>query len=606
MSFIEELKRRNVFRVGIAYLVLGWVVVQAADVIFPILQFPDWTISFVAVLGILCFPLALFLAWAFELTPEGIKREHEVDRSQSVTHITGRKLDFAIIGLLVVALGYFVYDKFVLDPARDAARMVATTEVVNGEAIEQAVQAPETDNSIAVLPFVNMSDDASNEYFSDGISEELLNLLTRIPELRVIARTSSFAYKGKDVSIANIARELNVDHVLEGSVRKSGNQVRITVQLIRANDSSHLWSESYDRTLDNIFAIQDEIAAAVVAQLKVTLLGAAPTVRETGPAAYALFLQARFMAYQGTQGAWEQSLALYEQALEIDPDYAAAWVGLADLITDQRINVNRPLEESVASAREAANRALEIDPADALVHGVLGQMALADGDLVAAARHIERALALELSNPYVLAGASFMARSLGRMDESLAIMKYAVARDPVNPRSQFSLGLAYFYAGQPDEAIASMRTALRLSPGYVIAQLIIGLALHEKGEYDAALAAMQAESHEGYRLVGLAIVHHALGQVAESDAALAELIERYERQLTIGVASALAFRGEADRAFDWLEKAVQYKNPLLSLTAATILFANLHDDPRWLPFLESIDMSPAQLAAIEFNVTLPE
>jgi tetratricopeptide (TPR) repeat protein len=346
----------------------------------------------------------------------------------------------------------------------------------------------------------------------------------------------------------------------------------------------------------------------VVAQLKVTLLGAVPKARETDPAAYALFLQARYMANQGSQEAWEQSLALYEQALEIDPDYAAAWVGLAALITEQRLIVNRPLDESIASAREAANRALEIDPADALVHGVLGRMALADGDLVAAARHIERALALELSNPYVLVEATLMARSLGRIDESLAIMKYAVARDPVNPRSQYLLGLAYFYAGQPDEAIASMRTVLMLSPGSApeLTQLIIGTALREKGEYDAALAAMQAESHEGWRLAGLAIVHQALGQMAESDAALAELIERYERQLTIGVAGVLAFRGEADRAFDWLEKAVQYKDPLLSLTAATILFANLHDDPRWLSFLESIGSSPAQLSAFEFNVTLPE
>lgn len=413
MPFIEELKRRDVFRVGIAYAVIAWVVIEVTGTVAPVLNLPEWTLAFVTWLGIIGFPVALFLAWAFELTPEGIKRDHEVDRSESIAHITGRKLDFAIIGLLVVALGYFTYDKFVLEPARDAELVVATTEAVTDEVIEQAVQTTEYDKSIAVLPFVNMSDDASNEYFSDGISEELLNLLTRIPELRVIARTSSFAYKGKEVSIADIARELNVDHVLEGSVRKSGNQVRITVQLIRANDSSHLWSESYDRTLDNIFAIQDEIAAAVVAQLKVTLLSTAPTVRETDPAAYALFLQARFMANQGKQEAWEQSLALYEQVLEIDPDYAAAWVGLAAMTIDQRITVNRSLEESIASAREAANRALEIDPADALVHAVLGRIALDDGDLRAAARHIERALALELSNSYVLGGGEFHGPKFG-------------------------------------------------------------------------------------------------------------------------------------------------------------------------------------------------
>jgi TolB-like protein/cytochrome c-type biogenesis protein CcmH/NrfG len=605
MPFIEELKRRNVFRVGIAYLVLSWMVVQAADVAFPILQFPNWTISFVAVLAILGFPLVLFLAWAFELTPEGIKREHEVDRSQSVAHITGRKRDFAIIGLLVVALGYFAYDKFFLVPARDAARVDATTEAVNSEAIEQAVQAPDNDKSIAVLPFVNMSDDVNNEYFSDGISEELLNLLSRVPKLRVIARTSSFSYKGKDATIADIARELNVDHVLEGSVRKSGDQVRITAQLIRANDSSHLWSESYDRTLDNIFAIQDEIAAAVVEQLKVTLLGAVLTVRETDPAAYALFLQARFMAHQGTPEAWEQSLALYQQALEIDPDYAASWVGLAE-VNKYQSGVGQSPKESIASAREAANRALEIDPAYAPGHAVLGRIALDDGDLRAAARHFERALVLEPSNLHIFWEAGILARSLGRMEESLAITKYAVARDPVNLRGLYLLGLAYFYAGQLDEAIASLRTVLRLRPGYVVVQTAIGAALQQKGEFDAALVAVQAESHEGWRLVGLANTYHALGQKAESDAALAELIEKFDQQLTIGIAIVLARRGEADRAFDWLDKAVQYKDPILRFTVPTNLFAALHDDPRWLPFLESIDMSPTQLAAIEFNVTLPE
>jgi tetratricopeptide (TPR) repeat protein len=388
-------------------------------------------------------------------------------------------------------------------------------------------------------------------------------------------------------------------------VRKSGNQVRITVQLIRANDSSHLWSESYDRTLDNIFAIQDEIAAAVVAQLKVTLLGAAPTVRKTDPAAYALFLQARYLFHQGTSDSFEQSSALYQQALEIDPDYAAAWAGLALLNTVQRINGLSP-KENAASARKAANRALEINPSYALVHAVLGRIAVDDGYLAAAAPHIERALALEPTNPYILLQAGILAESLDRVDDAVAIMKYVVARDAVNPVAHYYLGRFYYYAGQPDEAIASLRTALRLSPGFSSAQLLIGLALLQKGEFNAALAAMQEESHEGWRLLGLAIVHHALGQVAESDAALAELIEKYDQRLPAAIAIVLALRGEADRAFEWLDRAAQDKDPLLSITVVTPLFVNLIDDPRWLPFLESIGKSPAQRAAIEFNVPLPE
>ena len=269
MSFFIELKRRNVFKVTIAYAVMAWLVMQIAYVILNNVEAPGWVFHVILLMLGIGLLFAIFFAWAYELTPEGIKKEKDIDRTQSITHVTGRKLDFIIIGIMALALGYFAYDKLVLSAFREAAMTEAITMAVGEQAAAEQEAAFENDKSIAVLPFVNMSDDAANEYFSDGISEELLNLLAQIPELRVIARTSSFAYKGKDVKIADIARELNVGHVLEGSVRKTGNQVRVTAQLIHAADSSHLWSESYDRTLDNIFTIQDEIAVAVVEKLKV-------------------------------------------------------------------------------------------------------------------------------------------------------------------------------------------------------------------------------------------------------------------------------------------------------------------------------------------------
>ena len=319
MSIFNELNRRNVFRVSIAYIIVAWLLLQVSDTLVPALHLPDWFHSGVAFVLILGFPVAIIFAWAFEMTAEGLKREHEVDRSQSITHVTSRKLDFITIGVLVLALGYFAYDKLVLSTARDAALVEATTQAaIERVAFEQETYA-ESENSIAVLPFVNMSDDANNEYFSDGLSEELLNLLAKIPELRVIARTSSFAYKGKDVQIADVARELNVANVLEGSVRKAGSQVRITVQLIRASDSSHLWSETYDRTLDNIFVIQDEIAAAVVDKLKLTLFGEAPKVRETDPQAFALFLQARHHSNQSTTEQRKLAIRLYKHFLDYSP-----------------------------------------------------------------------------------------------------------------------------------------------------------------------------------------------------------------------------------------------------------------------------------------------
>ncbi|TDI62402.1 MAG: tetratricopeptide repeat protein [Alphaproteobacteria bacterium] len=463
------------------------------------------------------------------------------------------------------------------------------------------------DNSIAVMAFVNMSDDASNEYFSDGIAEELLNLLAKIPELRVTSRTSAFSYKGKDIDTPTIAAELNVSYVLEGSVRKSGNQVRITAQLIEARSDTHIWSETYDRTLDDIFATQDEIAARVVEQLKVTLLGEAPKVRETDPEAYALVLQARYLEQQGTSDAFEKSIALFEQALEIDPDYAAAWAGLASVYRGQVSMALLPIDEGFTLAREAANLALEIDPANAPAYRSLARIAMDyDRDLEAAAQNYQRALALETANTNSISGAAAMAANLDRLDQAISLGEYVVARDPVSPVGNRALGLYYFYAGRLDEAIASFRTTLTLSPGYSGAYYKIGEALLLKGEPQAALAAIQKEPLEVYRLIGLVTAHHALGDAAASDATLAELIEKYEKDGAWNIAYVLAVRGEADRAFEWLSKAVAYNDAGLSETVTTPQFANLHNDPRWLPFLESIGMSHEQLAAIEFNVTLPE
>jgi TolB-like protein/lipoprotein NlpI/tRNA A-37 threonylcarbamoyl transferase component Bud32 len=461
--------------------------------------------------------------------------------------------------------------------------------------------------SIAVLPFVNMSADPEQEYFSDGISEELLNLLAKIPEMRVTSRFSSFSFKGQTLEIPEIARRLNVAHILDGSVRKAGNEVRITVQLIDARSDTHLWAETWDRSLEDIFAIQEEIAADVAEQLKVTLLGVAPTLEETDPAAYALYLQARQLARPFTAEGFEQSNALYQQVLEIDSGYAAAWAGLAENYEYQASFALRPFDEGYELAREAANRALAIDPEYAPAYASLGLIASDyDGDLAAAARHFERALELEPTSPENITDATTLARSLGRLDEAIALNEYSVARDPVNSAGHFRLGVAYLWAGRLDEAIASFRTVLTLNPGASGAQSNIGVALLLKGEPEAALAAIQQESSEVWRLIGLVMAHHALGQAAESDTALEEVIKKYEQGWAYNIAYVLAFRGEADLAFEWLEKAVEYHDPGLSVIEGHGLLANIHDDPRWLPFLESIGKSPEQLAAIEFEVRLPQ
>jgi tetratricopeptide (TPR) repeat protein len=359
--------------------------------------------------------------------------------------------------------------------------------------------------------------------------------------------------------------------------------------------------------LGDIFAIQDEIAGAVVAALKLTLLGDTPQVEQINPEAYALYLQARYVDTQGTAEDREQSIAMLKQVLAIAPDYAKAWRKLAVTYSNQVSAGRLPRDEGEALAREALKQALATDPYLAEAHSMLGMFALDyDHDLTAAARHIEYALSLEPINLIVMNHSYFLLISLGRLDEAIAISEYLVAHDPLDPQGHQIIALGYRLAGRPDEVIASIRTALMLAPGMHYAHALWGMALLLKGENAAALKAMQQEPDEVSRLEGLVMAYHALGQAAESDAALTELIEKYEQQLSFYIAAVLAYRGEADRAFAWLDKAVQYKTRELDSIVVEPRFANIYDDPRWVPFLESIGRSPEQLAAIEFKVTLPE
>ena len=503
----------------------------------------------------------------------------------------------ALAVIIATALAYVVVDKFWLSKRVDEQQsLVEATPAIS-------------EKSVAVLPFVNRSSDKEQEYFSDGLSEELLNLLAKIPELQVAARTSSFYYKGKEVKLAEMARELHVAYLLDGSVRKSGNRVRITAQLIRAADGYHQWSETYDRTLEDIFAVQEEIAAAVVTQLKVRLLGAAPNVRKTSPEAYALFLQARQLDRQYTGQGFEQSIALYQQALAIDPTYAAAWNGLAGNYL-QQANLGlgpRSADEGFRLARVAAHKALAIDSEYAWAHVNLGEIArIYDDDLAAAARHFEHALALDPADLYTLRNAAYLSMSLDRLNTAIEVMEYVAARDPMDAVTHLVLCWAYVVAGRLDEAITSCRVCLKLSPDTIGAHYWMGAAMLLKGDNKAALAAMQAEPAEGWRLTGLALAYHALGQASASDAALAELIKKHEKRWSDAVAWVLAFRGEADRAFDWMAKVVAYHNAVVANFPNDPFLRNLHNDPRWLPFLQKLGKTPEQLAAIKFEVKVPE
>jgi TolB-like protein/Flp pilus assembly protein TadD len=590
-SFVGELRRRNVLRAGALYVAAVWALAQGIAQLGPSFGMPDWGTRRFVIAAIVGFPFWIVFAWLYEFTPEGLKRESEIERTASITHHTARKLDLAIIGVLAVAVVLLLTNTFVWR---------------KGAGLHDADAAPIAGHSIAVLPFVNMSDEKSNEYFSDGISEELLNLLAKIPQLEVTARTSSFSFKGKEIAIPEIARTLHVANVLEGSVRKAGNSVRITAQLIRASTGTQLWSQTYDRKLDDIFAIQEEIAADVVGKLQVTLLGDAPKVLTTDPEAYALYLQGIEVGRQGSAEAYEQSDALFRKVLAIDPRYAPAWVGLAQNLTAEANAGLLATSGGYARAREAAGKALAIDPDYAPAHASLGYIASSENDLADAAQHLRSALALDPADAYVLRNSAVLLQTLGRTDEALRVDEALARRDPVNPLTLFNFGLLQNIAGRRDAAIASFRTALSLAPGRAGGHSQLGYTLLMKGDAASALAEIEAETSEIRKMIYLPMAYHALGRKADSDAALAALIAKYEKDAAYNVAEVYAFRDEADPAFAWLDKAIEYGDPGLSEIVTERSFDNVRADPRWLPFLRKAGYAPEQLAKIEFEVTLPE
>ncbi len=564
MGLISELRRRNVLRMAVLYAIAAWLIMQVTEVLMSVVGLPAWAGRATFAVLAVGFPIALIFSWFYEITPAGISREKDVDRSESITHVTGRRLDFIVISLLCAAVVLFAYDKWWM-----------------GGPPEQ---------SIAVLPFENMSGDPDQEYFSDGISEELLNLLAQIPELMVISRSSAFSFKDKDIAIPTVAKQLNVAHVLEGSVRKVGNRVRITAQLIEARSDTHLWSKSYDRTLDDIFAIQDEIAADVVDALKITLLGKEPKATETNPEAYALYLQGRYFINQGTEESIKKAETLLKQALAMDSQSAPAWTELASVYITQG-GYYRPVNEAYELARDAIQQALAIDPQYARAYAELAWVEMFyERDFAAARQHQQRALALSPGDATSLEVAASLNTKIGHLDEAIDLYRQSIALDPVSPNQHLFLGRAFYFAHRLDEAADSLQMALSLSPGRIGGQYYVGWVLLAQGDVQAALLAMEQERHDGYRLTGTAVVQHALGDAAASDAALAELIEKHGESAAYQIAMAYAFRGEINYAFDWLERAYDNGDTGLAHMLVDPVVANLHNDSRWEPFLDKMGL----------------
>ncbi len=608
-NLLSELKRRSVLRVGTAYILTAWLIIQVANTLLPIFGFGELALRYLTISLIIGLLPVVILSWVFELTPEGFKVDKAAGSTEPPRRQSGKRLDRVIILVLAIGVAYFAFDKFVMTPAREAARAEQIAEQIEQARLagrSEALIESSIENSIAVLPFVNVSADPEQEYFSDGISEELLNLLAQIPELRVISRSSAFSFKGQNISAVEVAEQLNVAHVLEGSVRRAGDRIRITAQLIDPGADTQLWSESYDREMGDIFAIQDEIAAMVVERLKLELLGGEPSSDPVDPDAYALFLQARHVARLGTPEALEESIELYRKALEIDPHYVAAWDSLAAVYSNQVAMGLRAREEGVEMAREATERALSIEPDYAQSHAELGWLAMSfENDLSNAASHYDHALSLEPENIYILSGAAVLLKNLGRIHQAIRFEEYIISHDPLNPGLHHNLAVSQFFVGHWDKAIASWRTALRLSPGRLGTHYFIGLALLYGGEDPAAaLAEFEKEPHPPLSKAGLAMAFHALGRDDEYERQLNALINDWGEESATSVVRVYATTGQVDSAFEWLDRVVE-AGMGGRISPADPGYDLLRDDPRWSDLLERIGKVPEQLEAIDFEVRLP-
>ena len=451
-----------------------------------------------------------------------------------------------------------------------------------------------SDKSIAVLPFADMSAGKDQEYFSDGLSEELINLLAKIPELKVIGRTSSFSFKGKNEDLRSIAQKLGVSNILEGSVRKDGNKIRVTAQLIRAGDGSHLWSDSYDRDLEAIFKLQDEIAKEVVQQLKLKLIDIPSSISSgTGNIeAYNLVLQGNYFFDKLDKDNVAKAVDFYNRALAIDSNDARAWGKLANAISRQSFQNYIDQNTGYEKARQAALKAISLEKNYAAGYLELADIKLYhDFDWNGARSAYEMAISLEPGNAEIINGLGDADHPVGRLKEAVEMYKKSILLNPLKPITHMNLGNALTTGGRFEEAIPYFKTVLELNPQHQRAHMYIGRNYIMMGKPNVALEEMQKENVENFKIFGLALVYHALGRKTEADEKLKEFIENYRDNWSYLIAQLYAFRGEKEEAFAWLETAYNKKDSWLFWVKGDPLLKNLKTDPRYNAFLKKMNLS---------------
>jgi TolB-like protein/Tfp pilus assembly protein PilF len=609
MSFFAELQRRNVYRVCIAYLALGWVVIEVTDTVVPVMNLPDWTLGLVIWLGIIGFPFALIGAWAFELTPEGLKRDHEADSSPATTEISTRKLDLITIVLLLVALAFFLSDSYLrglVDGEPGSAQPIQ--EMDAGPVDETAPHADPvkpavaSEKSIAVLPFANMSADPEQEYFGDGIAEEILNGLAKLPDLQVVARTSAFALKGRNIDIREIGSLLNASHVLEGSVRKAGDRLRITAQLISVDNGYHLWSEVYDRSSDDIFAIQEEIAQAVVRELEVRL-GLAQNIVNHGTdntEAYNWFLRGNYYIERQTPEAFEKAIESYTKSIELDPGFAAGHGGLAyGLAYSANFIAYTEVQEKV---RSNYRRALEIDNSQPLALLAQAVDAILSGyDFVIAERSIRSALATHINTTLATDAYWWLVlASNRRFDEALVHLRKAEKADPLSSLVKQGIGYNLAWQGEHQAAVPYLESAVELNSNDYFAVWVLSLMyveLDRLNEAEAMIRHLEGITElRAFPAQSWAILHTARGDRASAEQVLQQLLSLYKSDEsdpmiapTIGI--VCTHLGLFDDAITWFERSAEIRSPFIQL-APTMFYdtPDLWEHPRFQALMRELHL----------------
>jgi adenylate cyclase len=586
-NFFAELKRRNVYKVAVAYAIVGWLLVQIATQVFPFLEIPNWVVRLVIMLVAAGFPIALVIAWAFELTPEGIKRTEDVDLAASTRQPRKHVWIYVVVVGAAFSIGLFFIGRYSAQrtPSAESERPSATA-------------LPK--KSIAVLPFDNLSRDPDNAFFAEGVQDEILTRLAKVADLKVIARTSTQHFKSAPENLPDIAKQLGALNILEGSVQKVNDQVRVNVQLINAMTNAHLWAEIYDRKLSDIFAVQSDIAKTVADTLQAKLTGSEKQMMASQPTtdttAYELYHKGRSLWERRSGDNIPKAIGFYEQAIARDPNYALAYAGLADSYVLLPFYTSARQRDVFPKAKEAALKALELDPNLAEAHGALGKILNFDEiDLVGSVREFQRAI--ELKPNYATAHhwiGSGPLVCLERFDEAIAHCKRSVELDPLSPIMNADFGVTFYYARRYDEAIAQLQKALKLDPTFSYALYNLGMALQSKGDLPGALAQYEKARQFSDDPLILALDGAAKAQAGDKNAALEtlrELDKISQRREVIAYARAFLYLslGKKEEAERWLEQAFADRDGSdISAIKVDPLLDSLHGDPRFEALVQKV------------------